>query len=250
MSLKLARRVLPLLCLAVLPRLSAQGLRIEFTANDRLRQRLAANPEKNKARMETLEALFAESGCKDRQLQRQSVRGHARPNVICTLPGTGEGTVVVGAHFDHVEIGSGAVDNWSGASLLPSLYEGLAKSPRTLTFVFAGFTEEESGLNGSRYFVQQWKREKRPLPLAMINIDTIGLTPTKVGVSTEEFANAKIPSLDVHSITTETMRYLHSHQDQPENLNFDDYRDTYKLMAGFLSLLDSMQARANAKPTR
>ncbi|HNY42861.1 MAG TPA: M28 family peptidase, partial [Bryobacteraceae bacterium] len=186
MSLKLARRVLPLLCLAVLPRLSAQGLRIEFTANDRLRQRLAANPEKNKARMETLEALFAESGCKDRQLQRQSVRGHALPNVICTLPGTGEGTVVVGAHFDHVEIGSGAVDNWSGASLLPSLYEGLAKSPRTLTFVFAGFTEEESGLNGSRYFVQQWKREKRPLPLAMINIDTIGLTPTKVGVSTSD----------------------------------------------------------------
>jgi hypothetical protein len=283
MSPKAIRLLLFLLGLAILPRLPAQGPRIEFTSDDKLQQRLAANREKNKARMETLEALFAQSGCKGSNLQRQAVKGHALPNVICTLPGTGGGTVVAGAHFDHVAIGSGVVDNWSGASLLPSLYEGLAKSPRTLTFIFAGFTGEETGLHGSQFFVKQWKRDKRPLPLAMVNLDTIGLTPTKVGVSTpdkrlvdilwrlsqamklplmgmnaerigtsdhEEFANAKVPSLDVHSITTETMRYLHSHEDQPGNTRFDYYRDTYKLMAGFLSLLDSMQAQAAGQPAR
>jgi hypothetical protein len=115
----------------------------------------------------------------------------------------------------------------------------------------------------------------------MINLDTIGLTPTKVGVRTsdkrlvdmlwslsqamklplmgmnaersgtsdhEEFANARVPSLDVHSITSETLRYLHSPDDRPENVVFEHYRDTYKLISGFLTLLDSMQERARQSP--
>lgn len=269
-------RLLPLLGLAAAA-VHAQGLRVDFAKDEDLQRRLAANVQKNRDRMETLERLFSEAGCKDSRLRRQEVKGQTVPNVVCTLPGRGDGTVVIGGHLDHVEIGSGAVDNWSGVSLLPSLYESLAKSQRTLTFVFVGFTAEESGLHGSRFFVQQWKKENRPLPLAMINLDTIGLTPAKVGVSTsdkrlvdiiwrlsqamklpltganaervgtsdhEEFSNAKVPSLDVHSITTETMRYLHSHEDLPEKVGFENYRNTYRLVAGFLSLLDSMQAKA------
>jgi hypothetical protein len=161
MSSKVIQALVLVLGLAILPRLPAQGLRVEFTSDAKLQQRLAANQEKNKARMETLEAMFGESGCKDSNLQRQTVKGHALPNVVCTLPGTGDGTVVVGAHFDHVEIGSGVVDNWSGASL-PNLRGW--PSPRTLTFIFVGFTEEETGLYGSQFFVKQWKRDKRPLP--------------------------------------------------------------------------------------
>ncbi len=60
--------------------------------------------------------------------------------MICVLPGNSEKVIIVGAHFDHVSDGSGVVDNWSGASLLPSLYQALKDHPRKHTFIFIGFT--------------------------------------------------------------------------------------------------------------
>ena len=63
------------------------------------------------------------------------------PNVICTLKGSvpDEGAIVVGGHFDLVEVGTGAVDDWSGAVLLPSLYQTLTAQPHRHDFVFVAF---------------------------------------------------------------------------------------------------------------
>jgi hypothetical protein len=64
--------------------------------------------------------VFAGAGCG--QVIEQPVKWSRQGNVVCTLPGKGEGTIVVGAHFDKSNA-LGVVDNWSGASLLPSLYQ-------------------------------------------------------------------------------------------------------------------------------
>jgi hypothetical protein len=60
----------------------------------------------------------------------QPIKGSKLPNVICTLPGQTDSVILVGANFDHAEVGDGVIDNWSGASMLPSLYQALNIEPR------------------------------------------------------------------------------------------------------------------------
>ena len=96
-----------------------------------------------------LEELFNSVNCVGDQIQRQTIKYSNSPNLICILPGETSSVIVVGAHFDNEGSGSGVVDNWSGASLLPSIYQSLAKKQRKHTFRFIGFTDEEVGLVGS-----------------------------------------------------------------------------------------------------
>ena len=68
----------------------------------------ALSPGENKPaeRRTTLQRLFQEVGCGE--LTEQHVTGSKDPNVICTLRGEGSGVIVVGAHFDADNHGSGA----------------------------------------------------------------------------------------------------------------------------------------------
>jgi len=184
-----------------------------------------------------LKELFADAGCNDQHLSEQPVKGSKLPNLICLLPGSSGRVIIVGAHFDRVSEGDGVVDNWSGASLLPSLYEALKTEPRKHTFLFIGFTDEEQGEVGSRFYVRQMNKEQVAMTDAMVNMDTLGLGPTEVWVShsdkqltaalayvakqlnsavtgvdveqvgssdAEQFAERRIPRITIHSLTQET----------------------------------------------
>ena len=92
-----------------------------------IEQRLQRYKGNDSERETTLKGIFERSGCSGDKLTEQPVTGLKQPNLICVLPGTNaDSEIVVGAHYDHVNEGNGVVDNWSGASLLPSLYEALA----------------------------------------------------------------------------------------------------------------------------
>ncbi len=119
-------------------------------------------------------------------------------NVGAILPGAGPLTdqyVVIGAHYDHVGYGlfgsrggpeargkihPGADDNASGTSgmlmlaeKLTAEYAAMAEGTPRRTIFFMGFTAEESGLNGSRHYIQNMivPKEKHAI---MINLDMIG----------------------------------------------------------------------------
>lgn len=101
--------------------------------------------------------------------------------------------IVVGAHLDHLGLGyfgsrsgetgvvyPGADDNASGSAAIIMLADRLARryaelpaSADARTILFTTFSAEESGLNGSRHFV-----DEPPVPLdaisLMINFDMIG----------------------------------------------------------------------------
>jgi hypothetical protein len=121
----------------------------------------------------------------DVQRRKKSV-----PNVVGWLPGeTGE-FVILGAHFDHIGLGSssslapeaergkavhhGADDNASGTAGLLELARYFGAQPRPRRgILFVAFAGEEMGLLGSSYFARApW------LPLekasVMINMDMIG----------------------------------------------------------------------------
>ena len=213
------------------------------------------------------------AGCDDQYLSEQPVEGSKLPNVICTLPGTFDKFIIVGAHFDRVSEGDGVVDNWSGASLLPSLYEAVKAQPRQHTYIFVGFTDEEKGEVGSRFYVRQMTKEQVAVTDAMVNMDTLGLAPSEVwashsdkrllssliyiakslnlpltGVNAEQigstdsepFAERKIPRITIHSLTQVAWNagLLHTSKDRISAINRDDYYETYHLLAAYIAMLD------------
>ncbi|TWU23074.1 Aminopeptidase YwaD precursor [Novipirellula galeiformis] len=114
-------------------------------------------------------------------------------NVIGELAGRGvlaHETIVVGAHYDHVGMGgygslapgtvavhNGADDNASGTSAMLStasmLVERLGGMESHRRVVFIGFTAEERGLLGSKYYVRH-PRFALDSTVAMINLDMVG----------------------------------------------------------------------------
>ena len=96
-------------------------------------------------------------------------------NVIATAAGASEETIVVGAHFDSVWRGPGAIDNATGVEGVLRLAERFAGRalPRTLEFV--AFGAEEVGLVGARRYVAE-ARERDALGgiAGMVNLDCIG----------------------------------------------------------------------------
>ena len=267
-SRKTAMRVLPLLLLTSLT--FAQTVQFSVVPRATVEKRLEAFPTKNPQREPALRRIFEEAGCPPGELTEQPVKGLKAPNLICTFPGEMESDIVVGAHFDLEEAGQGVVDNWSGASLLPSLYEGLSMFPRRHSFRFVSFAGEEKGMLGSQAYVRQMMKTGETA-VAMVNLDTLGLTESEVWVhradpklvklleltaaatmlpvsamnvdsvgstDSESFREKKIPAITIHSLTTETLPILHSSKDRLEAIHRDEYYRTYRLVLAYLAVLD------------
>lgn len=115
-------------------------------------------------------------------------------NVMAMLPGAGDLAgeyIVVGAHHDHVgrgEVGSrpqfigqihnGADDNASGTSAMLAVAEELSRQdsvrgPLPRSVIFQGYTAEESGLLGSKHFVESGLIPTTSIR-AMVNLDMVG----------------------------------------------------------------------------
>ncbi len=258
-----------LLAAAPAGRLAAQQLTYTPVSQQVLEERLKRAAGSNQERGAALRKLFEEAGCA--QIAAQAPKGLSLPNVLCTLSGDEKATIVVGGHYDKVPKGEGVIDNWSGAALLPSLFESLHQTRRRLTFVFAGFSGEEVGLLGSRTFVNLMNAEDRANVKAMINIDCLGLGPTKLEVRQSDpklveavarvahamslpvgvvnlggvglsdatsFREIRVPTLDFHSLTRETLRVVNSSRDKASVLRLSDYADSYRLIGGVLAFVD------------
>jgi|WetSurMetagenome_2_1015567.scaffolds.fasta_scaffold07993_7 hypothetical protein len=178
-------------------------------------------------------------------------------NVVGMLEGESDDYVIVGAHLDHVggqadEIYfPGANDNASGSSAVLEIARAFVhsniKPKRSIIFVL--FSNEESGLNGATYFV-----ENPLVPLdkitAMINLDCIAFgdsihigngksapelwnitrgldslytkqmvmnTWNGGGADATPFHQKGIPCL--YFVTTNSYKHLHLPSDLPETLN-------------------------------
>jgi Iap family predicted aminopeptidase len=250
----------------------ADEIRFRLVPREAVESRLREYGGTNSERGARLKRMFVDAGCGE-HLSEQLVRSSKAPNVICVLPGVSDRVFIVGAHFDRVPTSDGVADNWSGASLLPSLYESMKVEPRQHTYIFIGFTEEEKGLVGSRFYARKMTREQVAATDAMINMDTLGLAPAEVwthrsdnrlaktlvrvamhlkvpvvGVNfervgstdSESFASRKIPRITIHSLTQKSQDagILHTKKDKLSAMNLDDYYDTYHLVAAYLAYLD------------
>ena len=101
-------------------------------------------------------------------------------NVLGKIEGKNPNEVlVIGAHYDHLGmregyIWNGADDNASGVTAILSIakaFQAAGKQPEK-TIIFAAWTGEEKGLNGSKYFVKHFKQMNQVQ--LYLNFDMIG----------------------------------------------------------------------------
>src|SRR5882757_9508527 len=246
----------------------ALAQKVQFTPAEKalVLERMKSIPETNTARAVKLKELFSEAGCNGNSLIEQKVEGEETPNIICRL-GTGEGDVViVGAHYERNSSPQRPVDNWSGASLLPALYQSLRERKRSHSFVFVAFADDGSAPAGAEFFARHLTRSQVNRAEAMINVDALGFSPTKVwtahsdkdlvhalivmvyalklpasqidiaalgSTDSDPFAARHIPQITIHSLTQQNVATGATTQFRPNN-----YYDTYRLLCGYLAYLD------------
>jgi hypothetical protein len=256
--------ILGLLCLA--QKCAAQQIKFAPLEKSEILHRIETTPSTDQDRAAQLKRWFDEAGCGVIDLTEQKVPGAAAPNVICHLPGKSSSTIVIGAHFDHATPAR-PLDNWAGAALLPALYRCLRGRKRHFNFVFVAFADNGDDLLGSKSFADQMEQQGAHNVRAVINLDALGLSPTKIWTAhsdkelvkllihsvymlklpasqvditaagnsdSDPFAERKVPQITLHSITQEHLRNALPPKFRPGN-----YYDSYRLVCGYLALLDS-----------
>jgi|GEM_PF-395850 len=97
-------------------------------------------------------------------------------NIIAEIGGQKSGVrrrLLLGAHYDRVSVGQGAVDNASGVSAVLELARAFKGAPlKNFSLSTAFFDQEEAGLVGSRKFIEQHR--ENGLPDLYINFDVFG----------------------------------------------------------------------------
>jgi len=94
-------------------------------------------------------------------------------NTVAELPGSSRPNevVVLGAHLDSWDLGTGSTDNGTGSVVVLEAARALEKSglrpARTIRFIL--FTGEEQGLNGSRAYVAAHRDELPRISAALIH---------------------------------------------------------------------------------
>jgi hypothetical protein len=241
--------------------------KVQFDPRDKndVLDRLTQAQQSDLERADRIKAFFAAEGCSGNLLREQPVDG-LRPNIICELPGRSQESVVVGAHYDRAATVGRPIDNWSGASLLPALYHSLRNRQRNHRFIFVAFADHEGDVSGADFFVGHMPAAELGHIEAMVNLDALGLSPTKVwsarsnkelvqdlltmayalklpasqidmeraGASdADAFIRQQIPNITIHSMTEDNLAAGASTPLQP-----DSYYDTYRLVCGYLAYLD------------
>ena len=243
-------------------------------------------PVTDAERLQRLRNNFSAADCGGGRMREQAVvdrHGAKGINLICTWPGHGAGVVVVVAHYEHEGRGQGALADWSGAVLLPFLYQAIQGQPRENTYVFLETWKREGadawlkslsrddrrrlravidldglGLSYTRYFTTFSPFENAPVGSAHLQTQLLwsalsdGLTQAPEQVSphhwltvddTDPFRALMVPTIVIHSIPPESGRIPGSASDVASAVNGNAYFTTYHLMCAFLASLDHVAAK-------
>jgi hypothetical protein len=256
-----------LLFLAVVPS-GAQDSGIKFSTQEQIKEDFKTVPCDDKKRKEGVTALFERAGVPPAEITIDTHKDVE--NVVVIKKGESSEKIVVGAHYDKVADGCGAIDNWTGVVTLSHLFRTLKDVPLKKTLVIVAFGKEEKGLIGSRAMMKATTKEQAAEYCAMINIDSLGLAPPQVADNmshkklaqfTEDmakemqmpFARAsipgadsdssafnekKIPAVTIHGMSNEWPKYLHTGNDQASKVNETSVYLVYRLTLAMIARLD------------
>jgi Iap family predicted aminopeptidase len=260
--------LLQLLLPLPLSSLPAQHGDITISSVEEIKSEFNSVPCKDTDRLNAAKALFAKMGAADADMSVEKFKNVE--NLVVRKQGTSQEILVIGAHYDKVADGCGAIDNWTGVVTLAYLYKSLRNVPLEKTILFVAFGKEEKGLVGSRAMVSAISKEQLPQYCAMINIDSLGLAVPqaadnmsskklelfvadtakimKIGFNhatiqgadadSSAFIEKKIPAVTIHGLNNDWPTILHSRNDQPAKVNAASVYLGYRLVLGMVYRLD------------
>jgi putative aminopeptidase FrvX len=226
-------------------------------------------PCKNSERKAAVIALLEKMGAADSDVAMQKLE-HVE-NLVLSIPGAGSGKIVVGAHYDKVQNGCGAVDNWTGIVAMAHLYRTRKSAAPQKTYIFVAFGREEEGLLGSKAMVRSIGKDQAHEYCAMINIDSLGMGAVQIadnmsnkklmdraaekaqkmkipfghapifgGDSDSSSFNARgIPAVTIHGLTNDWPKVLHTANDQVSKVHPESVYLAYRLALAMIWDLDA-----------
>jgi Zn-dependent M28 family amino/carboxypeptidase len=256
---------------------SVAAQKLTLATEDEIKNDVALVPCKNSDRLAAVEMLFRSMGAADTDISIVDKRG--TKNLVVTRPGSESGTIVIGAHYDKVHDGCGAIDNWTGIVIIARLYATLRQIPNKKTLKFVAFDREEEGLLGSSAFVSEIPKSERSTICSMVNLDSFGFaspqvmdnasTPTMTKAAKElwkkqeidiasanilyadadsgSFVRAGIPAITFHGLSNNWQKYLHSDNDKLSNINPMSVYMGYRYVLPFIAQLDSLDCEVMRK---
>jgi hypothetical protein len=145
----------------------------------------ALNSPDNHERYLRLHKLFDFAGCSQTYMQELKVSHAAEPDIVCSLPGTltpasgpDPKRLIVIARYDHIGPGTGAIDNWSGAAMLPLVFASVLPGYREHTIQFVA----TFGSSGLRTFLKSLNRQQKESATALVDLRDVGMGPARVGL--------------------------------------------------------------------
>lgn len=273
MSHRLSLHVLALLLLASFPA-SADNSRSKVSSLEDIQKEFDAVPCEDKERLAAVRSLFEKAGAPASAITIDKYDDVE--NLVVVKPGESAEKIVIGAHYDKVADGCGAVDNWTGQVALSHLYQTLRDIPLKKTLVFVAFGREEKGLVGSRAMTKAIPEEQLAEYCAMVNIDSLGLGPPQVAdnmsskalaqftgelakelqipfahagirganADSSSFVARKIPAVTLHGLNNNWSKILHSGRDQASKVNHASVYLGYRLALALVLRLDQSACAA------
>jgi len=139
-----------------------------------VQQRLQPVPGSPEQRVHALRAMFEKAGCAKANIEIQPVPDQSMPNVLCTLPGTEIGTILIAARLDYDGRGDEGAVGWGGVVMLPLLAESMISTSHRHTLVFAAFSG--NNMAGASFYWKNLSDGQRREFRGMVDLDHLGRT--------------------------------------------------------------------------
>ena len=248
----------------------APARKVTFSTPEQMQEDLKAVPCKsNSERLAGVRALFMKMGAAASDISVQNVNDVQ--NIIVRKPGSSPELVVIGAHYDKVSAGCGAVDNWTGIVMIAHIYRTIKDMSLKKSVLFVGFGREEEGLVGSWEMAKAINKDQVGQYCAMINIDSFGLgipqaetaisskklvaraaevakrmqmpfqqgTIRDTDTDSSSFLRRKIPAIALHGLSNQWPNILHTNEDKVAKVNTMSVFMGYRLSLGLFGEVEN-----------
>ena len=253
---------------------AAQETVFKVSTPEQIKEDFNAVPCEDNKRLDAVKSLFERAGVPSSEVKIDKYKDVE--NFVWTKKGESSEKIVLGAHYDKLGDGCGAIDNWTGVVTLSHLYRTLKDIPLKKTLVIVAFGKEEKGLIGSRAMTDAIGKDQVAEYCAMINIDSLGLSmpqvadnmsSVKLGKFTEDtakemdmpfarasipdasadsmpFVEKNIPAVTIHGLNNDWPKILHGANDQASKINPISVYLAYRLALAMVVSLDKSPCAA------
>jgi Iap family predicted aminopeptidase len=266
-----------LLCLGISVAARAQTGDVKIATEDEIKAEVKIATCKNDDRLEAVRKIFRDMGAPEDTIKTEKYKDV--DNLVVMRPGKTSEKIIIGAHYDKVPDGCGAIDNWTGIVILANLYRSIKSLGTNKTYVFVAFGKEEVGLVGSRAMAKSIQKEDLASYCAMVNFDSFGFnfpramantsssglikeaaeiakkmdvpfsawTVDNADADSSSFKAKGIPSITLTGLSNNWPSFLHSSNDKADSINSASVYVGYRFALSFLVSLDAADCQSLRK---